>query len=97
MMWHWIDLTDSRIIGIVFFKEHLVIVDHSDEGIVDGAHSSDFLGVLDTRSENNRAYSHCHIVGCHLVIRLVVDKLLEELNKELKGIVMENIFLLYFI
>ena len=67
----------------------MIVVNHADEGVVEGAHSRNFISFLYTRPKDDRADSHGYVVGSHLVLRLVLHELLEELNEELKGIVIQ--------
>ena len=75
----------------------MIVVDHADEGVVEGANTDYFVGLLDTWPENDRANSHSNVVGSHLVVWLILNELLEELNEELKGIVIQWVFISHVI
>ena len=91
---HWIGLIAESIIRV---EQIVIVVDHADEGVVEGANTDDFVGLLDTWPENDRANSHSNVVGSHLVVWLILDELLEELNEELKGIVIQWVFISHVI
>ena len=73
----------------------MVVIYHVDECIVKGGNAEDIFSVLNTWTENRRATSYGHVIGSHLVVRLILNKLLEELNEELKGIVIEYTLLFH--
>ena len=73
----------------------MVVVDHANEHIVEDADAEDLVGLLDARPENNRANCDSYVVRSHLVVRLILDKLLKELNEELKGIIIKFVLCLH--
>ena len=91
---HWIGLIAESIIRV---EQIVIVVDHADKGVVEGANTDDFVGLLDTWPENDRANSHSNVVGSHLVVWLILNELLEELNEELKGIVIQWVFISHVI
>ena len=70
----------------------MIVFNHADEGVVEGAHSNKFISFLNAWPKDDRADSDSYVVGGHLVLRFVLHELLEELNEELKGIVIQWIF-----
>ena len=76
--------------SLISIEQVMVVVNHLNEGIVEGANAEDLFGLLDSWAENCRANGNCHVIRGHLVVRLIRDELLEELNEELKGIVIES-------
>ena len=70
----------------------MIVFNHADEGVVEGAHSTKFIRSLYAWPKDDRADSDSYVVGGHLVLRFVLHELLEELNEELKGIVIQRSF-----
>ena len=81
--------------SLISIEQVMVVVNHLNEGIVEGANAEDLFGLLDSWAENCRANGNCHVIRGHLVVRLIRDELLEELNEELKGIVIEYTLLFH--
>ena len=75
----------------------MIVFNHADEGVVEGAHSTKFIRSLYAWPKDDRADSDSYVVGGHLVLRFVLHELLEELNEELKGIVIQNGVLGHFL
>ena len=84
---NWGSLVAMIVISI---EQEMVVVNHLNEGLVEGADVEDLFGLLDSWAENCRANGNCHVIRGHLVVRLIRDELLEELNEELEGIVIES-------
>ena len=75
----------------------MIVFNHADEGVVEGAHSNKLISFLYAWPKDDWADSDSYVVGGHLVLRFVLHELLEELNEELKGIVIQYGILGHFL